>query len=180
MHQSQMASPDSGQQGLFLDKGATLGDVIIRPPLWQPPITSELRRGEETIKGFEQAWLRDGLLELPLLERAIIVWHYGIGVPELETAEIAARLAIPHARVAALKEAALTRLRLKTPAPTIPEHEPAGRDHGANSEGTVSQFSAAVSPEQGHVSGHVANALSSGAHSSRTRRKNSHPSPRRR
>lgn len=70
-----------------------------------------LRLGEEAVGQFERAWLGERVLALPRLERAVIFWRFGVGVPALEAGEVAARLGLPVGRVAAITERALARLR---------------------------------------------------------------------
>lgn len=70
-----------------------------------------LRLGENAVGQFEQAWLGERVLALHPLERVVILWRFGIGVPALEPDEIAARLTIPVDRVVAITERALARLR---------------------------------------------------------------------
>lgn len=84
---------------------------LITLPRQQTKVRTDINRADEAITKLEHPWLRHGLQALPLLERVIVVWHFGIGDTPTPTDEIGVRLGIPARRVEQIKEQALARLR---------------------------------------------------------------------
>ena len=85
----------------YLRRGLTLDQLV----------DLEVDVAEEAISSIEAARLRRLINELPVLERRVICWRYGIGCDRLAYREIAIRLGMPQGSIWKIEQHALELLR---------------------------------------------------------------------